>query len=77
MPNLYLEFLPEYSPDYNLIESGWFHTRIEKLGCGGAIAPWCCDVPVAERKNRGNLLSPARSVVSDSDRLGRRYSIRH
>jgi len=50
--------------------AGWFHTRIEKLGCGGAIAPWCCDVPVAESKNPGNLLSPAWSVVSDSDRKG-------
>ena len=27
MPNLYLEFLPEYSPDYNLIELVWHSTK--------------------------------------------------
>jgi transposase len=27
MPNLYLEFLPEYSPDYNLIELVWNSTK--------------------------------------------------
>jgi len=30
MPNLYLEFLPEYSPDYNLIELVW-HSAKEYL----------------------------------------------
>jgi transposase len=27
MPNLPLEFLPEYSPDYNLIELVWYSTK--------------------------------------------------
>lgn len=27
MPNLYLEFLPEYSPDYNLIELVWHSAK--------------------------------------------------
>ena len=27
MPNLHLEFLPEYSPDYNLIELVWHSTK--------------------------------------------------
>jgi transposase len=27
MPNLHLEFLPEYSPDYNLIELVWSSTK--------------------------------------------------
>jgi transposase len=27
MPNLYLNFLPEYSPDYNLIELVWHSTK--------------------------------------------------
>jgi transposase len=27
MPNLHLEFLPEYSPDYNLIELVWYSTK--------------------------------------------------
>lgn len=27
MPNIYLEFLPEYSPDYNLIELVWHSTK--------------------------------------------------
>ena len=27
MPNLYLNFLPEYSPDYNLIELAWHSTK--------------------------------------------------
>ncbi|GFE72346.1 hypothetical protein CFPU101_49560 [Chroococcus sp. FPU101] len=30
MPNIYLEFLPEYSPDYNLIELVW-HSAKEYL----------------------------------------------
>ena len=29
MPNLYLEFLPEYSPDYNLIELVWPSTKLK------------------------------------------------
>jgi transposase len=43
MPNLHLEFLPEYSPDYNLIELVWhsakeyianrLFTSIEELKC--------------------------------------------
>jgi len=27
MPNTYLEFIPEYSPDYNLIELVWHATK--------------------------------------------------
>ena len=27
MPNIYLEFIPEYSPDYNLIELVWHSTK--------------------------------------------------
>lgn len=27
MPNIYLEFLPEYSPDYNLIELVWHSAK--------------------------------------------------
>ncbi|BAZ65306.1 transposase [Fischerella sp. NIES-4106] len=27
MPNIHLEFLPEYSPDYNLIELVWHSTK--------------------------------------------------
>lgn len=27
MPNLHLEYLPEYSPDYNLIELVWHSTK--------------------------------------------------
>lgn len=27
MPNIYLEFLPEYSPDYNLIELVWHSSK--------------------------------------------------
>ena len=27
MPNLIIEFLPEYSPDYNLIELVWHSTK--------------------------------------------------
>ena len=27
MPNLHLEFLPEYSPDYNLIELVWHSAK--------------------------------------------------
>ena len=27
MPNLYLNFLPEYSPDYNLIKLVWHSTK--------------------------------------------------
>ncbi len=27
MPNEYLEYLPEYSPDYNLIEWVWHSTK--------------------------------------------------
>jgi transposase len=27
MPNIYLEFLPEYSPEYNLIELVWNSTK--------------------------------------------------
>ncbi|MEQ9237045.1 MAG: transposase [Coleofasciculus sp. E2-BRE-01] len=27
MPNVYLEYLPEYSPDYNLIELVWHSTK--------------------------------------------------
>lgn len=27
MPNLHLEFLPEYKPDYNLIELVWHSTK--------------------------------------------------
>ncbi len=27
MPNIYLEYLPEYSPDYNLIELVWHSAK--------------------------------------------------
>ncbi len=27
MPNIYLEFIPEYSPEYNLIELVWHSTK--------------------------------------------------
>ncbi len=27
MPNIHLEFLPEYSPDYNLIELVWHSSK--------------------------------------------------
>jgi transposase len=33
MPNLYLEFLPEYSPDYNLIELVWHSAKEYIANC--------------------------------------------
>jgi len=27
MPNIYWKFIPEYSPDYNLIELAWHSTK--------------------------------------------------
>ncbi len=47
MPNIHLEYLPEYSPDYNLIELVWH----QLLNEGGLIIKWG-----RKLKNKGNAI---------------------